>query len=90
MKESLEDWVRRVGRCFPCVKFLEGEDVGLEENANGIGNDLVILIWKFTNAVDFLTLLDAVEEHFRQVGGGRWAWELFVVIKQPHHIWLSI
>jgi hypothetical protein len=90
MKEGLEGWVRLGGRRFPRVKFLEGEDVGLEENADGVCKDLVIGIWKFSNALDFLTLLDAVEEHFRQIGGGHWALEQGAVIKQRHNIRLSI
>jgi hypothetical protein len=89
-KKGLEGWVHLGGWRFPPVKFLEGEDVGLEENADGVHNDLVIGIWKFSNFLDFLTLLDAVEEHFRLVGGGQWALEQGVVVKQCHHIWLSI
>jgi hypothetical protein len=62
MKEGLEGWVQLGGGRFPRVKILEGEDVGLEENADGICNDLVIRTWKFSDLLDFLTLLDAVEE----------------------------
>jgi hypothetical protein len=80
MKEGLEGWVRLGGRRFPHVIFFEGEDVGLEGNADGVFNDLVIGIWKFSNALDFLTLLNAVEEHFRQVGGGYWASEQGVML----------
>jgi hypothetical protein len=90
MKEGLEGWVHLGGRCFPHVKFLEGENVGLEENVDGVCNDLVIGIWRFSNALDVLTLLDMVVEHFRQVGGGYWASEQGVVIKQRYHIRLSM
>jgi hypothetical protein len=62
----------------------------LGRNADGICNYMVIGIWKFSDALDFLTLLNVVEEHFRQVVGGHWASEQGVVIKQHHHIWLSI
>jgi hypothetical protein len=61
MKEHLEDWVRLGGQCLLCVKLFEREDVCLEENKDGVYNDLVIGVWKFSNALDFLTLLDAVE-----------------------------
>jgi hypothetical protein len=62
----------------------------LEEDADGVHNDLIIGIWKFSNALDFLALLYAVEEHFRQVGGGHWAPEQGVTFKLRHHIWFSI
>jgi hypothetical protein len=61
MNEHLDSWVCLGSRRFPCVKFLEKEDDCLEENADGIWNDLVIRIWQFSDALDFLTLLDAAE-----------------------------
>jgi hypothetical protein len=70
MKGGLEGCVHLGSQRFPLVKFLEGEDVGLEENADGVCNYLVIGIWKLSNASDFLTLLDVVEEYFGQVSGG--------------------
>ncbi len=81
MEERLEGWVHLGGQRFPHVKFLKGGDVGLEEDADGIHDDLIIGIWKFSDALDFLALLFAVEEHFRQVVGGHWAPEQGVLIK---------
>jgi hypothetical protein len=53
MKEGLEGRVRLGGQRFPRVKFLEGEDVGLEENSDSVCNNLVIGIWKFSNELYF-------------------------------------
>ncbi len=56
--ECLEGWVHLGGSCFP-VKFLEEEDVGLDKVADGVHDDLLIGIWKFTNPLDFLALFYA-------------------------------
>jgi hypothetical protein len=77
--ECFEGWIHHGGHCFPRVKFLEGEDVSLDEDANGVCNDLLLRIQKFPNALDFLALLDTVEEHFEQVSGCHWAPEQGVI-----------
>jgi hypothetical protein len=81
MEESLEGLVHLSGQRFPHVKFFEEEDVGLEDDEDGVCNDLIIGIWKYSDLLDFSTLLYAVEKHFRPVGGSHWAPEQGVVIK---------
>ncbi len=44
VEERLESRVCLDSHCFPCVEFLESEDVGLDKNADGICNDLFIEI----------------------------------------------
>ncbi len=40
--ECFECWICLGGLCFPCIAFLEGEDVSLDKDANGVCNDLLI------------------------------------------------
>ncbi len=40
--------------------------------------------------LDFVALLDSVEEHLRQIAGGQWAAEQCVVYVQHHHVRLAV
>jgi hypothetical protein len=53
----------------------------LDEDANGVRDDLLIGIQKFPDTLGFLALLDTVEEHFGRVSRGNWAPEQGVIIK---------
>jgi hypothetical protein len=88
--EHLEGRICLRGHRLPRVEFLQGEYVGLEEDAYSISNDLFIGVREIANALDFLTLLDSVEEHFGQIPGRHGTAEQRVVIIQSNHVWLAI
>jgi hypothetical protein len=88
--ERLEGRICLQGHHLPRVKFFEGEYAGLEEDAYGISNDLFIRVREIANALDFLTLLDSVEEHFGQIAGRHGTAEQRVIGIQCHHVWLAI
>jgi hypothetical protein len=88
--ECLESQICLGGHYFPCVELLEGEDVQLDENVDGGRDCLVVGICDVSNALDFLTLLDLVEEHLGQVAWGHSAPEQCVVVEQRNHVRLAV
>ncbi len=88
--ERLEGRICLRGHRLPRVEFLQGEYVGLEEDAYGVSNDLFIGVREIANALDFSTLLDSVEEHFGRIAGRHGTAEQRVVGIQRHHVWLAM
>ena len=62
----------------------------MEEDAHHICNDLLLGVLEVANALDFLALLDSVEEHLGQIVGGHWAAEECVICVQHHHVRLAV
>ncbi len=90
MDERLEGWICLRGHRLPRVEFLQGDYVGLEEDAYGVSNDLLIGVREIADALDFLTLLDSVEEHFGRITCRHGTTEQRVVSMQRNHVWLAI
>ncbi len=90
MDDRLEGWICLRGHCLPCVEFLQREYVGLEEDAYGISNDLFIGVREIANALDFLTLLDSLEEHFGRITCRHGTAEQRVISMQSNHVWFAI
>jgi hypothetical protein len=44
-------------------------------------NDLLWHVWVLSICLNFLTLLDSVEEHFRGFGSWEWATEQHIVVE---------
>jgi hypothetical protein len=57
---------------------------------DGSCNDLIVGIWDFLNMLEFLALLDMVEEHLRGVSWGHRTPEQCVIVEQRHNVWLAI
>ncbi len=53
-------------------------------------NDLLLRVWEVADALDFMALLDSVEEHLGQIAGCHWAVEECVVCVQHHHVRLAV
>ncbi len=90
MDELLEGWICLRGHRLPRVEFLQGEYVGLEEDAYSVSNDLFIGVREIANALDFLTLLDSVEERLGRITSRHGTAEQRLVGIQRHHVWLAI
>jgi hypothetical protein len=90
VEEGLEGRIHFDGHHLPRVKLLEREHVGLDEDADGSGNNLIVQIWELPDLLDLLALLDLVEEHLRRVAEGNGTSKQGVVVERHHHVWFAI